>query len=110
RMARRLLDAGYPLGVFNRTPEKTGPLTQAGARVYDSPRALAAESEIVLSSLADDAAVTETLLGPAGALAGARPGSVLVDLSSVYPATSRAVFRAALARQGAMPDAPVPGS
>jgi 3-hydroxyisobutyrate dehydrogenase-like beta-hydroxyacid dehydrogenase len=110
RMARRLLDAGYPLGVFNRTPEKTRPLAQAGAHVHYAPRALAAESDVVLASLADDAAVTETLLGSDGALAGARPGSVLVDLSSVYPATSRAVFRAAQARRVSMLDAPVAGS
>src|SRR5438105_11951264 len=76
RMARRLLDAGYPLGVYNRTRERARPLAEAGARVYDTPRALAAASEIVLSSLADDAAVTETLLGAEGALAGMRPGSV----------------------------------
>jgi 3-hydroxyisobutyrate dehydrogenase-like beta-hydroxyacid dehydrogenase len=110
RMARRLLDAGYPLDVFNRTLDKTRPLAEAGARVHHTPRALAAESEVVLSSLADDAAVTETLLGPEGALAGARPGSVLLDLSSVYPATSRAVFRAAQSRRVSMLDAPVAGS
>src|SRR6266852_5374975 len=110
RMARRLLDAGYPLGVYNRTPEKTRPLAEAGARVYDAPRALAAESDIVLASLADDAAVTETLLGPESALAGARPGSVLIDLSSVYPATSRTVFRLARAQGVSMLDAPVAGS
>ena len=110
RMARRLLDAGYRLSVFNRTPDKTRPLAEAGARVHFAPRALAAESEIVLSSLADDDAVTEALLGHEGVLAGARPGSVLVDLSSVYPSTSRAVFRAAQARGVAMLDAPVAGS
>src|SRR5262249_58626113 len=82
----------------------------AGAGVPHPRRARPAESEMVLSSLADEGAVTETLLGPEGALAGARPGSVLVDLSSVYPATSRAVFRAAQARRVAMLDAPVAGS
>src|SRR5262249_56620513 len=81
-----------------------------GAGAHYSARAGGAGAEVVLRSLADAAAVTETLLGPEGALAGARPGSVLVDLSSVYPATSRAVFRAAQARRVAMLDAPVAGS
>jgi 3-hydroxyisobutyrate dehydrogenase len=110
RMARRLLDEGYPLGVYNRTPEKTRPLTEVGAVAYDTPRALAAESAIVLSSLADDAAVTEALMGAEGVIAGARPGTVLVDLSSVYPATSRAIFEAARSQGVSMLDAAVSGS
>jgi 3-hydroxyisobutyrate dehydrogenase-like beta-hydroxyacid dehydrogenase len=110
RMARRLLDAGYPLGVYNRTPARARLLTAAGARAYESPGALAADSAFILSSLADDAAVTGALLGADGALTGARAGAVLVDLSSVHPATSRAVFASAQAKGVQMLDAPVSGS
>lgn len=72
RMATRLLNAGYPLGVFNRNADKTRPFVERGARAFDSPRDLAQHAEVVLSSPADDAAVAQTLLGADGAIAGAR--------------------------------------
>jgi 3-hydroxyisobutyrate dehydrogenase-like beta-hydroxyacid dehydrogenase len=110
RMAGRLLDAGYPLGVYNRATEKTRPLAERGARVYDTPRALAEHSDVVMSIVSDDAAVEQVLLGPDGVLAGTRPGTVLIDLSSVSPATSRKVSATAQARSVAVLDAPVSGS
>ncbi|HEV7663715.1 MAG TPA: NAD(P)-dependent oxidoreductase [Chloroflexota bacterium] len=110
RIARRLLDAGYPLTVYNRTPDKTHPLADAGARVSDSPALLAQQSDIVLTMLSDDAAVEAVLFSADGVLAGTRPGTTLIDLSSVYPDTSRSIVAAA-ARQGlAVLDAPVSGS
>ena len=72
RIARRLMDAGYPLGVYNRTRDKTRALAERGARVYDSPRELAADAETVLSMLADDAAVEQAMLGPDGVVTAAR--------------------------------------
>jgi 3-hydroxyisobutyrate dehydrogenase-like beta-hydroxyacid dehydrogenase len=110
RMATRLLDAGYPLGVFNRTPDKTRPQVERGARAFDSPRVLAAESDVMLSSLADDGAVEQVLLGPDGVVANARPGMTLIDLSSVFPDTMRRV--AAVARDHGIDvlDAAVSGS
>lgn len=110
RMAGRLLDAGYPLGVYNRSQDKTRPLAERGARVYDSPRALAQNADVVLSSLTDDAAVEQTLLGDAGAVAGARAGATLIDLSSVSPAMSRRVAAAAQSRGVDALDAAVSGS
>jgi 3-hydroxyisobutyrate dehydrogenase-like beta-hydroxyacid dehydrogenase len=109
-MAARLLDAGYPLGVYDRKRETTRPLEERGSRVYDSPRALARESDVVLSSVADDAAVEQVLLGPEGAMEGARPGSVLIDLSSVHPDTVRRVWAEGRQRGVAVLDAPVSGS
>jgi 3-hydroxyisobutyrate dehydrogenase len=110
RMAVRLLDAGYTLGVYNRAPEKTRPLAERGARIYDTPRALAQHSDVVMSIVSDDAAVEQVRLGPDGALAGSRPGTVLIDLSSVYPAISRKVSATAQARGVAVLEAPVSGS
>jgi 3-hydroxyisobutyrate dehydrogenase-like beta-hydroxyacid dehydrogenase len=110
RMAGRLLDAGYPLGVYNRTRERREPLRARGASVYDSPRALAQHADVVLSSLTDDAAVEAALLGPEGALAGARAGATFIDLSSIYPETSRRVAAAAERQGAALLDAPVSGS
>jgi 3-hydroxyisobutyrate dehydrogenase-like beta-hydroxyacid dehydrogenase len=109
-MAGRLLAAGYPLGVYNRTPDRARPLAERGARVYDSPRDLAQNADVVLSSLTDDAAVEQALLGDGGALAGARAGATLIDLSSVSPATSRKVAAAAQSRGVDALDAAVSGS
>jgi len=110
RIARRLVDAGYPLGVYNRTREKTRALAERGARVYDSARELAAESDTVLSMLADDAAVEEVMLGPDGVVAAARSSGTIIDLSSVHPDTSRRVASAARPRNVAVLDASVSGS
>jgi 3-hydroxyisobutyrate dehydrogenase len=110
RMAMRLIDAGYPVTVYNRTRSKAQPLAQRGAQVADTPRALAASSDVVMSSVLDDAAVDEAMFGPDGALAGARPGTIFVDLSTVYPATSRKVYEAAKQTGCAMLDASVSGS
>jgi len=110
RIAGRLLEAGYPLGVFNRSREKAQALAEQGARVHESPRALAHDSGVVLSMLSDDAAVKETLLGSEGALGGMRAGTTLIDLSSVYPETSRTLAAAARERGIAVLDAPVSGS
>jgi 3-hydroxyisobutyrate dehydrogenase-like beta-hydroxyacid dehydrogenase len=110
RIARRLMDAGNPLGVYNRTREKTRALAERGARVYDSPRELAADADTVLSMLADDAALEHVMLGPDGVLSGARPGTTIIDLSSVHPDSSRRLASAARPRNVTVLDASVSGS
>jgi len=91
-IAERLLDAGYDLRVFNRSPAKAEPLAERGADVSDSAGELAAEVDVVLTSLPDDAAF-EAVAGEV--LAKARPGTVLVDVSTVSPAASARVAAAA---------------
>jgi len=110
RMARRLLAAGYDLTVYNRTRERTRPLQESGAKVADTPGALAAGADVVLSSLTDDAALEEVLFRPDGALDSARPGTVFIEMSTVSPATSRRLHDAARAKGLAVLDAPVSGS
>jgi 3-hydroxyisobutyrate dehydrogenase-like beta-hydroxyacid dehydrogenase len=110
RMATRLVEAGHPLSVYNRTPQRAGALAERGARVYDAPADLARAADVVLSMLADDAAVEQVMLGPDGVLAAARPGTTLVDLSSVHPDTSRRIASAARLRDVAVLDAAVSGS
>jgi 3-hydroxyisobutyrate dehydrogenase-like beta-hydroxyacid dehydrogenase len=110
RMARRLLEAGYPLGVYNRSKEKLSPFVAMGARAYDTPRDLARQSDVVMSSVTDDAVVEHVLLGTEGALAGAKPGATLIELSSVYPETERTVSAAATKHGVASLDAAVSGS
>ncbi|HEX4835312.1 MAG TPA: NAD(P)-dependent oxidoreductase, partial [bacterium] len=110
RMARRLLDAHYRVTVYNRSVDKAQPLLRAGASFVETPKALAAESDVILYSLADDAAVTEVILGPDGVLAGVRRGSILIDLSTVLPETSRTVSTSVLSKGAVAIDAPVSGS
>jgi 3-hydroxyisobutyrate dehydrogenase-like beta-hydroxyacid dehydrogenase len=98
RMARRLLQAGYAIGVYNRTAEKARPLADFGARVYSAAAHLAREADVVFSTLTDDDAVEKVMIDPEGVLAGAHHGLTIVDLSSVHPATSRRVASAAALR------------
>jgi 3-hydroxyisobutyrate dehydrogenase len=110
RIARRLLDRGYPVTVYNRTPAKAESLSKAGALLRETPAAVAEQSDVVLYSLADDAAVNDVVLGAGGLLAGARAGTVFIDLSTVLPETSRAMSAAAKPKGVAVIDAPVSGS
>jgi 3-hydroxyisobutyrate dehydrogenase-like beta-hydroxyacid dehydrogenase len=110
RIAHRLMDARFPLGVYNRTREKTRVLAERGARVYDSLRELVADADTILCMLADDAAVEQVMLGPDGILAAARSGSTIIDLSSVHPDTSRRLASGASLRNIAVLDASVSGS
>src|SRR6185503_14560375 len=87
-IAERLLGAGYPLVVNNRTPEKAEALAALGARVATTPEELVERVDMVLTSLADDAAFEDV----AGRIvAAARPGTVLVDMSTVSPDASARV-------------------
>ena len=110
RVGRRLLDAGHELTVFNRTPERTRGLAGAGATVADTPRAAATGAEVVLTMLADPAAVRATAFGDDGLLAGMAAGSLWADLSTVGPDDAREFAAAARERGVGMLDAPVSGS
>jgi len=88
-MAQHLLDADFPLAVFNRTASRADALRQNGARWADSPRELAARSDIVISIIADDAALRAIALGEDGILAGLKPDGIHVDMSTVSPDVTR---------------------
>ena len=81
-MARRLLDADFPLTVYNRNPERCK-LFQPGATVANSPRDAAARADIVISMVADDVASKAMWLGDNGALAGVAAGTVLIESSTL---------------------------
>jgi len=110
RLAMRLLRAGYPLTVYDRTHEKTQPLAQLGARTATTPAEVAATSTVVFSCLAADPAVEAVLQGPEGALVGARPGTTFIEMSTILPTTSRAVAAAAQARGMRLLDVAISGS
>jgi 3-hydroxyisobutyrate dehydrogenase-like beta-hydroxyacid dehydrogenase len=105
--AERLLQAGYPLYVYNRTPRKAGPLVAEGARLADTAADLASRVDVVLTSLADDRAF-EAVAGDV--VAAARPGTILVDLSTVSPGASARVASTAAAASVEYLRAPVSGN
>lgn len=109
-MARRLLSGGYPVTVWNRTADKTLPLVEAGATVAVSPKELAAQSDIVITMVANSHASEEVSCGPDGVLEGAHPGLILVDMGSIDPDTSREISRRAEMLGVSMLDAPVTGN
>jgi 3-hydroxyisobutyrate dehydrogenase-like beta-hydroxyacid dehydrogenase len=110
RMAQRLLATGYDLTVYNRERERTQFLEKRGAKVAETPGEVAAGVDVLLSSVADDAAVEAVMLGPGGALASARPGTIIVEMSTILPRTSRRLHEAAASRRVSVLDAPVSGS
>jgi 3-hydroxyisobutyrate dehydrogenase len=109
-MAGRLLDAGYPLTVWNRTPGKTHALAQRGARVASSPRQAAAASDVVISMLSDVPVCRDVWLGRGEAILGAAPGKVLVESSTVTVEWIEELARAAKDQGCEVVDAPVTGS
>lgn len=90
-MCRRLLAAGHPLTVWNRSAGKCAVLADAGAQVASHPRDLCHEADIIMLCLADTAAVREVVFGPGGIVETGLPGQLLVDFSSSDPAQTRAM-------------------
>jgi 3-hydroxyisobutyrate dehydrogenase len=108
-MCGHLIDAGYSATVFNRTPEKAKALIEKGAKLADSPKAVAEASDVVFTIVGYPQDVREVTLGPGGALSGARPGSVLVDMTTSEPALAVEIHWAARQKQVHAVDAPVSG-
>jgi 3-hydroxyisobutyrate dehydrogenase-like beta-hydroxyacid dehydrogenase len=88
-MAANLLRAGHELVVYNRTPDRARPLAAQGARVARSPREAAAGAEVLVTMLADDAAVETVMFGTDGALEGLARGAIHVSMSTISPDLSR---------------------
>lgn len=109
-MARRLLGAGFPLTVYNRDRAKAQPLAAAGASVADSPRAAAANADVIISMVSDDAVSRAVWLGENGALAGAPRGAVVVECSTLTIGWVQELAAAAAGRGCDFVDAPVTGS
>jgi 3-hydroxyisobutyrate dehydrogenase len=108
-MCGHLLDAGYPITLFSRTRARAEALLERGAEWADTPVEAATRSEVVFTMVGFPADVREVVLGDHGTLAGAREGSVLVDMTTSEPTLAREVRAAALARGVESVDAPVSG-
>jgi 3-hydroxyisobutyrate dehydrogenase-like beta-hydroxyacid dehydrogenase len=109
-MAMRLLERGFPLCVYNRTPEKTRDLVDKGARKSESPRSVMEESDVVISMVSDSKSLDEITGGDQGTLAGVSPGKVHVDMSTVSPSTTEKLGEAFKKKQAVFLHAPVLGS
>lgn len=108
-MAGHLLKAGHTLHVHNRTRTKADELVAAGARWHDTPGAAAAQADFVISIVGYPSDVETTYLGGDGIIAHARPGAVLVDMTTSSPTLARRIAAQAAARSLAALDAPVTG-
>jgi 3-hydroxyisobutyrate dehydrogenase-like beta-hydroxyacid dehydrogenase len=108
-MARRLVAAGHDVVVWNRTASRTAPLVEAGARAADTPATAVSGADVVITMLADPAAVEHVLFGPDGAVGSLSPGSHLVEMSTIGPDAVRGIADRLPAGIGLV-DAPVGGS
>jgi 2-hydroxy-3-oxopropionate reductase len=108
-MARNLMAAGYTLVVYNRSPAPMEELAAAGAETGHSPRDVATRSGVVILMLPDSPDVEQVVFGPDGVVEGIRPGSTLVDMSSISPVTAVNVATELGAKGVQVLDAPVSG-
>jgi 3-hydroxyisobutyrate dehydrogenase len=108
-MAANLARAGFSVTAWNRTPGRAPELDSLGVARAPTPAAAAAPSDIVIICVSDTPDVDAVLLGPDGVAEGARPGTLVIDCSTIAPGATRD-FAARLVERGvAMVDAPVSG-
>ncbi|MDB5173119.1 MAG: 2-hydroxy-3-oxopropionate reductase, partial [Phycisphaerales bacterium] len=108
-MAGHLLDAGCELTVHNRTKSKAEPLLARGARWADTPAEAAQQAATTFICLPDTPDVESVVLGDRGVLAGARPGSIVIDHSTISPTITRTIAKALAAKGIGFLDAPISG-
>jgi 3-hydroxyisobutyrate dehydrogenase-like beta-hydroxyacid dehydrogenase len=110
QMVNRLLDKGHTVTGYNRTRSKAEWLIKRGMRWADSPRAVAQAVDVIFTMVTNAIALTTITEGPDGLLAGSSAGKILVDMSTVSPAVSRALAAKIREKGGDMVDSPVSGS
>lgn len=109
-IAANLLKGGYELHVYNRTRKKAEPLITQGARWAETPAIAASRAELAIAVVGDDAASREVWFGPDGALAGAKPGTFIVECSTLSLAWVRELIAAAHSKGLKFADCPMAGS
>jgi len=108
-MARKLLNCGHAVTVWARRPEAMSPLLAAGAAAGESAAHVAADCQIIMTMVTDTRAVEEVVLGAQGIARGARPGTLMIDHSTIDPDGARRIAGELQARGVEMLDAPVSG-
>ena len=110
RLARRLLDHGYKVTVYDQNQSSVQALLKYGAKGADNYAVLAESADVILSCLTNDEAVRAVYLGRDGVLAAAKPGAVVLDMSTVSPTTSRQVNAEGAKLGIKVMDVAIPGS
>jgi 3-hydroxyisobutyrate dehydrogenase len=108
-MCGHLLTAGFPMTVHSRTRSKAQPLLDRGAQWAENPRAVATESDVLLTMVGFPQDVRTVYFDESGILAGAKPGTVLIDMTTTDPALSREIAERATTKGRFAIDAPVSG-
>src|SRR4029077_20506885 len=109
-IARRLLESGFKLSAYDRNQGKVAELVRYGGGVAQSVSELFSGCDGIVSCLQTDEAVLDIYRGPGGAFAHTHPGSVIIDMSTVYPETSRELSRLGSERGVAVLDVTISGS
>lgn len=108
-MAQNLIKAGHQLAVYDIASDRAAEMAAAGAIACKSARDVAARSQVTITMVPDGPEVEAAVMGPAGALEGAKPGSIIVDMSSISPLVAQKVGAACAAKGVEFLDAPVSG-
>ncbi|HET6662276.1 MAG TPA: 2-hydroxy-3-oxopropionate reductase [Rubrobacter sp.] len=108
-MARNLMQAGFELTVYNRSPEKAEEFSGEGASVAASPRELAEKSDVVITMLPDSPDVERVVAGESGVLEGLAEGKLLIDMSTISPVVTEELATQVKTQGASMLDAPVSG-
>ncbi len=108
-MARNLIKAGHQLVVYDLMQEAANEAVAFGASRGSSPKDVAARSQVTITMVPDGPEVEQAILGPQGALEGAAPGSIIVDMSSISPLVSQKVGTVCATKEVEFLDAPVSG-
>jgi 3-hydroxyisobutyrate dehydrogenase len=108
-MCQHAITKGFAATVYNRSRDKAQPLLDLGAAVAESPKQVAERSDIVFAIVGFPKDVRDVFLGPNGALAGSKPGTVLVDMTTSDPSLAKEIYDAAKAKGVYALDAPVSG-
>src|ERR1700735_1497027 len=109
-IAARLMEAGHQVTVWNRTAAKVQPVAEAGAKAVDSPAAVAAASDAVITILTDGAAIDAVYHGPSGLLSGDVTGKLFIEMSTVPPSVETTLAPRVRAKGGTFVECPVGGS
>ncbi|UVI31435.1 NAD(P)-dependent oxidoreductase [Paenibacillus spongiae] len=109
-MAANLLRKGFPVTVFNRTPGKAAELTGLGAASAATPAEVTRDADLVITMISNDNAIQEVYYGDNGILGAVKPGTVVMDSSTISPSLAKQLAEDAASKQAKFLDAPVTGS